>query len=182
LAQETAPQSKRREFASGITRDFGILCGEWIIAILVLATIASQVERFWPGKGIIFLVPVGLIILYLAYVLYSITGKTVILTPAEITYKDRDGMVVLRFNEITDFHPPTGNKSRFLKAYMGDGKKSVSIDSLSFAKFTVIMSVVKLAIKQRQSAGGEDTYYLGGRRSARMVQEDAEIRAHLTRK
>lgn len=147
----------RREFRCGITRDFILVSVILIIVGIILIVFGSGTEVYFPGKGIYVALSGGLLILIVPLMLLGF-GKKIIMTPEDITFKDRSDFVTINWQELAEFQPPQADQKYFRVAYLGNSRATFQIKSFYFPKFDVIMSIVSKARKRKYLR--EDVYII----------------------
>ncbi|MCL5035631.1 MAG: hypothetical protein M1269_00800 [Chloroflexi bacterium] len=147
----------KREFRCGITRDF-IIVSVILIAIGVfLIVFGSGTVVYFQGIGDYIAIAGAAFILAVPLILLGF-GKKIIMTPEDITFKDRNDFVTINWHELSEFQPPLAEQKFFRVAYMGNGRATFQVKSFHFPKFDVIMSIVTKARKRKYLK--EDVYII----------------------
>lgn len=147
---------QEKTFRAGITRDFLILAAVLIVFGLGTLEVGFIIEREFVGKGSAFFAIGGLFIATVFIILYNVTGCRLIVTPDEITYRDRWSQVTIPWSEAADFHDVQPDQKYFRSAYLLNDRLRIKISSMSFVKFDTILSVVRVA--RRSKYYHEDLY------------------------
>jgi len=155
------PETRERKFESGLTSEFRIVAGGAVIAIASLIVVAGGIEHYFGKGGTFFLILAGLLTAGAAGYLYLNTGKTITITPRDISYRDRWTMLTLSFSDLAYFDEPLPGATRFIKAHLSDGKRGFYIDSFAFKEFSLILSLIRMARKARYHSDS-NIYLVGG--------------------
>ena len=101
---------------------------------------------------------IGLALLLIIPLMLLGFGKKIIVTPNEITFKDRNDFVTIAWHELSDLQLPGAHQKFFRTAYLGNGRATFQIKSFYFPKFDVLMSIIALARKRKYLR--EDVYII----------------------
>lgn len=144
-----APAAQPKTFHSGLTRDFGILATILLVLGLGVLETGSFVEAMFHGRGV-YLMWIGAAIIGSIFViLYNITGSFIIVTPEEITHQGRWGRVTIPWTETSDFHEPVLGQWLFKRVHIGNEVRSITFNSLAFARFDTIVALIRVARKRK---------------------------------
>jgi hypothetical protein len=154
-------EAKERKFSSGLTAEFRIVAGVALAIIVVLIVLAGGIEHYFGKGGTFLIVLAGLVFLGTSAYLYINTGKTITITPKDISYRDRWTMMTLAFSELAYFEEPGPGAKHFIKAHLSDGKRGFYVESFAFKDFPLILSLIRMARKARYHSD-HDIYLVGG--------------------
>jgi len=155
---EPVGRQQRKTFRAGITRDFLVLALGLIAFGLGTLEVGFIIEREFAGKGTALFVAGGALIATVFVLLYNVTGSQLIVTPDDITYRDRWSLVTIPWAEASDFHDVQPEQKWFRTAYLLNDRLRIKISSMSFVKFDTILSVIRLA--RRSKFYHEDLYQI----------------------
>lgn len=158
----TAPLSRGRKkekvFRATVTRD-----GWFLLALLAL----PAGVMIWQGvllldggnpTGSALLGAAALLVVGACAWTVLRLGQKVLVTPDRLEYEHRGRRVAIPWGEMKKFFPPPAVQRHFRVVRLSDGVQEVRIDSLSFAEFDLLISLIAVARKSRVPS--DQTYQL----------------------
>jgi hypothetical protein len=148
-----APAKKdiqKREFYSGITKEFLMIVGLLSLAAVILTTIGNFLQSYLGISKGAWITYIGMgCILAILPLFYFNLGKSLIMTADDITYRDKNNFVTINWHELSDFQPPPSDSKFFRFSYLSNGRASFYIYSFNFNKFDLINSIITTARKRK---------------------------------
>lgn len=157
-ASSTRSRKKEKVFRATVTRD-----GWFLLALLALPAAAMV----WQGvillgggnaSGTALLAAAALLVVGACAWTVLRLGQKVLVTPDRLEYEHRGRRVVMPWVEMKKFFPPPTVQRHFRVLRLSDGVQEVRIDSMSFAEFDLLVSLIAVARKSRVPS--DQTYQL----------------------
>lgn len=151
-------RKKEKIFQATITRDARLLLAFLALPAVALAWQGIMLLHAGNELGSALLAGAALLVVgacgWTAYRL----GQQVRVTPDRFEYEHRGRKVVMLWSEVKKFFPPSLVQRHFRVARLSDGVQEVRIDSLAFADFDLLVSLIGVARKTRMPS--DQTYQL----------------------
>jgi hypothetical protein len=152
-------KKKEKTFRASLTRDASMLLLLFMLPVSALLwqgmdTILEGDRRgaMLVGSGL------GMLLLGLAYTVYQL-GKAVRVTPDRLVFEHHKRQVAMAWGDMKKFHPPVDGQTHFRVMRVGDGEQEIVLDSLCFAEFDLLASLITVA-RKRKLADKDTSYHL----------------------
>lgn len=152
-------RKKEKIFQATITRDAWMLLAFLALPAIALAWQGTMLASDGNATGSTLLAGAALLVVVACVWTAYRLGQLVRVTPDRFEYEHRGRKVVIPWSEMKKFFPPSLVQRHFRSARLSDGVHEVRIDSMSFAEFDLLMSLITVARKTR-APQGDQTYQL----------------------
>ena len=147
---EAKKDLQKREFFSGITKEFLMIVGLLSLAAVILTTIGNFLQSYLNLSKAAWITYTGFAcIAAILPLFYFNLGKSLIMTAEDITYRDRNNFVTINWHELSDFQPPPQDRKSFRFSYLSNGRANFYLYSFHFNKFDLINSIIATARKRK---------------------------------
>lgn len=142
-------KKKEKVFTAGVTREAKLYLGLMALPFLAMS---------WSGIGMMVKTPMlgigvlgaGLLLMFAAGGWLSTRmGKTIRVTPERFVYEHRNVRIAMPWADMKKFYPPSDLQRYFRVARISDGQQEIFFDSLTFAEFDMLVSLIAVARKNK---------------------------------
>lgn len=152
-------RKKEKVFKATVTRD-GLLFLAFVgLPAVALGWQGASTMSAGDPRGLWLIAMAGALVLGAAGFLARQLGQSIRVTPNRFIYEHGKTHVIIPWEEMKKFFPPSDLQRVFRVARISDGHQEVRIDSMAFAEFDLLVSLIGVARKNR-GAGRDSTYDL----------------------
>lgn len=142
---------RKRSFRSGLTREFLVLLGVDLLCSGGMIAEGIAINKTWMGRGHVFIGVGVAIILCAALLARSILGRTVTISTQSLQFEKGTRKVTIPWQVCRTFMPSNPGRKWFCSTVVGDHTRSLTIDSLSFPDYELIVKLIG-GFRQREKS------------------------------
>ncbi|MBM3461113.1 MAG: hypothetical protein FJX76_03330 [Armatimonadetes bacterium] len=146
------------EFHSGITREFLLFFFANLAMAGLIIAFGVNINQSWDGRGNMFVVIGGLVMICALTLFSKVRGKTIRMTGRAFAYREGKVEKAFLWQNLRTFQVPPASKKFFRSAVVGDMDNTFVIDSLTFPDYELIVNVIAMTRRQFR----DRAYEIGG--------------------